>query len=195
MRMIMRPSWPARVVARAGVALPLVAFALIALVSCGGGSGPQQGTTALSLLDVPASVTTGGSAFDVEIRLEGVTNLGAYEWQLRFDPAVVQFVEAANGPFLASSGRTASCLGPVLPPTFGLEPGYVRFGCVTLSLEPPGPDGGGLLSTVTFEPVADGAPDIEFFCAGLANPFGEDIPISNVPPCVAPISPTGTPVP
>lgn len=196
MRMIMPPPWPARVVARVGVALPLLAFGLIALVSCRGEPALRQETT-LSLLDVPASVTTGGSTFDVEIRLEGVTNLGAYEWQLRFDPEVVQFVEAANGPFLGSSGRAVSCLGPMLPATSGLEPGNVRFGCVTLSPAPPGPDGGGLLSTVTLEPLAEGAPSIQFFCAGLANPLGEDIPITNVPPCVAAVAPTpyGTPPP
>ena len=133
----------------------------------------------------------------MEIRLAGVTNLGAYEWQLRFDPAVVQFVEATNGPFLGSSGRTVSCLPPILPPTNGLEPGNVRFGCVTSGGPPPGPDGGGLLSTATFEPVADGAPNVQFVCAGLGDPLGEDIPVSNVPPCVAPATPTpyGTPPP
>jgi hypothetical protein len=179
-----------------------VALSLIALVSCGGGAGPQQETT-LSILSVPASVATGGSAFDVEVHVEGATNLGAYELQLRFDPAVVQFTEAADGPFLGSTGRTVSCLPPILPPESGLEPGNVRFGCVTLAPEPPGPDGSGLLSTARFTPVADGAPNIEFVCAGLADPLGEDIPVSNVSPCVAPISPTppdtpsptGTPAP
>jgi hypothetical protein len=127
----------------------------------------------------------------------GVTNLGAYEWQLQFDPAVVQFVGATNGPFLGSTGRTAWCVPPIHVPSQG----KLRFGCGTFGSVPPGPDGGGLLSTVTFEPVADGAPNIQFVCAILANPLGEDIPISNVPPCVAPVTPTpyvtptGTPVP
>jgi hypothetical protein len=192
--MIMRPLRPGRLLALAGAALLLVALASIALVSCGGGAGPGQGTT-LSLVHAPASVTASGSAFDVEVRVAGVKNLGAYEWQIRFDPAVVQFVEVVNGPFLGSTGRSVSSLPPILPPTNGLEPGNVRFGCVTSGTERPGPDGGGLLSTVRFQPVADGAPDIQFFCAGLADPLGDDIPLSDVPPCRAAVTPTSGSMP
>jgi hypothetical protein len=53
--------------------------------------------------------------------------------------------------------------------------------------------GDGLLSTIRFVPVDDGSPNISFVCAALAEPFGDPLPISNVPPCVSPITPTPGP--
>jgi hypothetical protein len=83
----------------------------------------------------------------------------------------------------------------VLPPQQGLQPGNVRFGCGTLGLTPPGPSGDGVLSTVKFRPVGGGAVSIQFVCAELGDPNGDDIPIGNVGPCVAPITPTPGPSP
>jgi hypothetical protein len=162
------------------------------------GTASGDGAT-LSLAGVPASVSPGNpNTFDVQISVAGVTNLGAYEWQLAFDPTVVAFVNPAdpsvmNGPFLGSTGRSVGCLAPILPPSEGLEPGNVRFGCATVALTPPGPNGGGLLSTVTFQSVGNGDPNIDFVCAGLGDTNGDDIAIGNVPPCVAAITPTPGP--
>ena len=67
----------------------------------------------LSMMVSPASVSAGGATFDVQISVAGVTNLGAYEWQLSFDPNVVAFESATNGVFLGSTGRSVSCFaGP-----------------------------------------------------------------------------------
>jgi hypothetical protein len=170
----------------------LVIVAALALCRLGTASGDQP---SLSISGVPGSVSAGDANLDVQISVAGVTNLGAYEWQLSFDPNVVTFVSATNGGFLGSTHRSVTCWGPILPPSPGLEPGNVRFGCVTYAPAPApaGPSGSGLLSTVTFQPVGNGAPNIGFVCAALADPFGEDIPISNVGPCVAAITPTPGP--
>lgn len=140
-----------------------------------------------------AQLTIMGGPSSITVQVQGVTNLGAYEWQLSFDPNVVAFVSATNGDFLGSTGRSVACPPPIVPPSQGLEPGNVRFGCATVGSQPAGPAGDGLLSTVTFEPVGGGAPNIQFVCAGLSDPFGEDIPISNVPPCVSAVTPTPGP--
>jgi hypothetical protein len=142
----------------------------------------------------PSSVTAGGGAFSIGVRVTGVSDLGAYEWQIAYDPAVVQLLDAPpplywDGGFLGSSGRSVSCLHPILPPTEDLPPGNVRFGCGTVG-SAPGVSGDGLLSSIRFLPVASGAPNIQFVCAGLSDPWGADIPISNVPPCVAAVTPT-----
>jgi len=172
-----------------GLALGLIGFGAWRLHMASG-----QGAT-LSLAGVPASVAAGGPTFNVEIRVAGVTNLGAYEWQLAYDPNVVSFVSATDGGFLGSTVpvRSVACQPAILPPSQGLEPGNVRFGCATAGSTPPGPNGGGLLSTVKFQPVGNGAPNIGFVCAGLADIWGEDIPISNVPPCGASVTPTPGP--
>jgi hypothetical protein len=149
------------------------------------GDGPT-----LSLGSFPASVAAGDPTFNVQISIAGVMNLGTYEWQLAFDPNVVAFDGATDGGFLGSTGRVVTC---AVPPAADLQPGNVRFGCLTGGSAPAGPNGGGLLSTVAFQPVGDGAPNIHFVCAGLGDPLGNDIPISNVPPCVSPITPTPGP--
>jgi hypothetical protein len=150
----------------------------------------------LSMSGVPGLVSAGGANFDVQISVAGVTNLGAYEWQLAFDPNVVAFVSATDGGFLGSTGRSlAFCPQLILPPSQGLEPGNVRFGCATAGPSPPGPSGSGLLSTVTLRPgpVGNGDPKIGFVCAALADPLAEDIPVGNVAPCVSPVTPTAGP--
>jgi hypothetical protein len=141
----------------------------------------------------------------VQIKVAGVANLGTYEWQLAFDPNVVSFESATNGGFLGSTGRTPTCQlikppgidenGDTIiqaPEDIVMPAGNGRFGCVTTGSEP-GPDGGGLVSTVTFQPVGNGAPNIGFVCAGLADPFAGDIPVSNVAACVSAIVPTPGP--
>ena len=161
------------------------------------GTASGVGAT-LSIAGAPSSVTAGGPAFQVEIRVEGVANLGTYEWHIEYDPAVVELTEPAaaavvNGPFLGSTGRTVLLCQLRLPPSSGLGPGEVRFGCGTIGASKPGPSGAGLLSTVAFRPVGSGSPNIGFVCAGLADPFAENIPVDNVPPCVSPVTPTATP--
>jgi hypothetical protein len=147
-----------------------------------------QGPT-VSIGGVPGSVAAGGAAFNVQISIAGVTNLAAYEWQLSFDPNVVAAVVSSESPkdgtFLGSTGRSVFC------PSTVLDAGSVRFGCAT-SGSAGGPNGGDLLSTVAFQPVGNGAPNIHLVCAGLADPFGNDMPASNVPACVSPVTPTPT---
>jgi hypothetical protein len=156
------------------------------------GTASGDGAT-LSMAGVPGSVTAGGANFPVQISVAGVTNLAAYELQLAFDPNVVAFVSPSDGGFLGSTGRSVACPPAILPPSEGLEPGNVRYGCATVGSTPAGPPGGGLLSTATFHPVGPGAPNIGFVCAGLGNPFGDDIPVGNVAPCVSPVTPTAGP--
>jgi len=155
------------------------------------------GQGAVMRVVAPSSVPAGGGNFSVRIEIEGAQNLGAYEWWIRYDRNVVKLTQPpesamSDGSFLGSTGRTVSCLPPILPPSQGLEPGNVRFGCNSAGAGP-GVNGNGLLSTISFVPVASGSPSIQFVCAGLADPLGGGMPISNVPPCVAPITPTPGP--
>jgi hypothetical protein len=156
-----------------------------------------QGPT-LSLVGAPGSVSAGDSAFTVEVRIAGVTDLGTYEWQLSYDPAIVELTDppasaVTNGGFLGSTGRSVSCQGPLLPPSAGLEAGEVRFGCNSQG-SAGGPNGSGLLSTVKFRPLAGGAPNIGFVCGGLGDAAdGDTIPIGNVEECGATITPTPDP--
>jgi hypothetical protein len=177
-----------------GILRPLlVGVVVLGLVALGAwrlDTASGDGAT-LSISGVPGSVSAGGADFPVQISVAGVTNLAAYEWQLAYDPNVVSFVSATDGGFVGSTGRSVVCQPPILPPTSGLQPGNVRIGCVTGGGGyMAGPSGGGLLSTATFRPVGNGAPNIAFVCAALADTWGEPISIGNVGPCVTASTPT-----
>lgn len=133
-----------------------------------------------------------GTNFTVNIVVDSVSNLGSYEWQLTFNPALVEFVNAVNGPFLGSSGRTGLfCPPAIVGPDGGLDEGNVRFGCVTAGLPPPGgsapfgPDGSGLLTTVTLSAVGEGSTNLDFAWVSLGDPNGDDIPSQRQGGCVA----------
>jgi hypothetical protein len=124
---------------------------------------------AILALDPSSQSVPAGQQFTVDVTVADVTNLGSYEWKLEFDPAIIEYVGVANGPFLGSTGRTVSCVPPIL------EVGSVRFGCGTLGPTPPGPDGSGVLSTVTFNALAGGTSALHFALVSLSDPLGDDI--------------------
>ena len=113
--------------------------------SCGATSGHT-----VACIQPAGQVVENGSNFSVDVVVNNVTNLGAYQFSLEFDPVVAAYVSAANGPFLGSSGRTVSCDPP------SLVGDNVRLVCRTLGASPPGPNGDGVLATVTFSAIREG---------------------------------------
>jgi len=103
----------------------------------------------------------------------GVADLGAYQFELTFDPAVVSFVSIANGTFLGSTGRAVLCVSPIV------SAGSVRIACSTLGPEPPpGPSGSGVLAVVTFQGIAAGVSPLTFANTILTNPAAVPIGIT-----------------
>lgn len=133
----------------------------------------------------PSSWSVSGGNFQVQVQIEQVADLGSYEWQLTFDPAVIKFESVANGPFLGSTGREPFCPPYILDPSGNA----IRFGCATTGATPAGPNGSGLLSTVTFSPVASGASNLDFAFVSLSDASvetgGSDIPSSRLGACIA----------
>jgi hypothetical protein len=152
-------------------------------------AGPAlgQGTTVRVVSPGTASVS---STVAVEIRVEDVANLGAYEWGLAYDPALLRLDNVTNGPFLGSTGRTVPPCSLLLPPgidTNGdtviespvdtvVPEGTARFGCNTTGQNPaPSTTDSKVLSSVTFTALASGTSPLSILAA-LADPFGDDIP-------------------
>lgn len=126
-----------------------------------------------SMCVVPASQTApDASTFTVQVVVNNVTNLGAYEFELAFDPGIIAYVSVANADFLGSTGRTVACPAPILGPT------SVRFGCVSQGTSPPAPSGSGALATVTFVAAAPGTSPLTLALATLSDPLGSDIPVT-----------------
>jgi hypothetical protein len=150
-------------------------------------AGPSAHAQSPTMRVEPASQTVdvGGGNFTVNIRIDNVTNLGAYDIELTFNPSVLRFVAVEDSGFLGSTGRQLRCPSPFLDSLN--KPGdTLRFGCATQASTPPqpdgstlpGPSGSGVLASVTFAPRAAGnsllTPGSE---SGWAPPFvpGDEI--------------------
>ena len=137
-------------------------------------AGPALGQATTVRVVSPGTVSVGGTV-DVRIEIQDVTGLGSYEWSLAYDPNILELVappNPVNGGFLGSSGRSLFCPPPIL------DAGTVRFGCVSSSTPPPkpGPNGSGLLSTVSFRGLASGSSSLCLSWASLSDILGDDIP-------------------
>ena len=91
-----------------------------------------------------------GQQFVVNVAIDNVVNLGAFQFTLNFNPGVLRYVSTEMGPFLTSTGRVASC------PISDSGQGIVRLGCITYGAKPAGPSGSGILATITFQPISTG---------------------------------------
>ncbi len=120
----------------------------------------------------PASkrVPISGGAFTTDIVAEDVTNLGAYQVELTYSPAIVHVVSVAPGPFLGSTGRTVSPVGPAIDNNTG----KVTFGAFTFGTQP-GVNGTGVLATVTFQPKARGTSPLHLQNLQAADPGSSPI--------------------
>lgn len=157
---------------------------------------PSCGATpghAVACIQPPGQVVENGSGFAVAVVVNNVTNLGAYQLSLEFDPVVMAYVSAANGPFLRSSGRSVDCDPP------SLAGNAVLLVCRTLGSSPPGPSGNGLLATITFSAVREGIGLMDF--SGLiltdiqGNPLAMDDPLGGSVVVVPAPTPTPGPSP
>jgi len=120
----------------------------------------------------PASkrVPLSGGAFSMDIVAQDVTNLGAYQVELTFNPAVVHVTTVTPGPFLGSTGRTVSPVGPAIDNGAG----KVIFGAFTFGTQP-GINGTGVLATITFQPRAKGTSALHLQNLQAADPSSNPI--------------------
>lgn len=126
-------------------------------------------------------------SFSVEVRVDDVVTrnpctpwspdepcgLGTYEFTVVYEPTVIEFSSVVNGGFLGSTGRTVSC---------NTYPGAdrVRFACTSQSQPgepgPMGPEGSGLLATLTFIPLQIGDSPMDFVSVVLGDVTADPIP-------------------
>lgn len=111
----------------------------------------------------------------VDVSVEHVSNLGAFGFVLLFDDSKLDILDDAfeRGPFLGSTGREVYCDEPTV------TDGAARYACVTLGSEPEeGPSGDGKLASVYFEPSGDGNAVFQLTRVQLAEPRGDNIPVT-----------------
>jgi len=162
---------------RAALGAAAVALALIALVVSSspsltpavGAQEPSPTPSTIMSVDPPSQSVTAGNNVVVTIRVDDVTNLAAYEFEIDYEQTVLAFQSVVNGPFLGSTGRAVTCLSPQL------GHGTVRYGCVTFGASPPGASGDGVLATLTFTTSCTGFSPLDFNIAGLGDALGAGI--------------------
>lgn len=142
---------------------------------------------------------TKGEFFDVAVAVQQVTNLGAFQFTLQFDPALLSPVDIVLGPFLGSSGRTVLCLDPVMTAS------SVQLTCVTLGATPAnGAAGSGVLALVTLTALDEGVTPLDLRDVIITDVQGTAIPSAvvdgsrTIAPCSGPCPtppPTKTPTP
>ncbi|MCJ7491847.1 MAG: cohesin domain-containing protein, partial [Dehalococcoidia bacterium] len=126
------------------------------------------GTTAV-VIDPASQQVLVGQQFTVDVMAQNISNLGAYEFTLRFNPNVINYESVANGDFLGSTGRSVFCPAPIA------DGWILRFGCVTTGVGIPGASGSGQLAQVFFQAAAPGAIRLDLSAVALADPLGVTI--------------------
>jgi hypothetical protein len=93
--------------------------------------------------------------FTVALNVEYVTDLYAWEVKLSFNPDLLEYLGATEGPFLMSVGPTIW-----LPPEINNVEGTVLMACVLMI--PPGASGNGTLAYIKFHCKGSGECDLAF---------------------------------
>jgi PKD repeat protein len=132
----------------------------------------------INILPATTELPQVGNTFQIDIHIEEVSNLGAFEIEMDYDPAII-FIDDADdieiGPFLGSTGRPVTLLGPVIDNVAGiLTAGGFTFG------NSAGPDGIGVLLQVTFTVSAEACTEIDFNNVTLADIFAVTIYINSL---------------
>lgn len=124
------------------------------------GTGRINAYRALATLvriEPPDTTVNIGSSFTVTAFILNVTDLGSFQFDLTYISSVVTATNAVCGPFLGSTGRSVSPVGPTIDNTAG----RIAFGCSSEGSEP-GPDGTGVLATLTFNAAGPGSSSLHF---------------------------------
>jgi len=163
--------------AGAAVVTAAAVLSLLGIATHGFGAAGAQSDEMLVKVVAPESVGRGADEVVVRIEAENATNLGAFQFQLAYDPDVLQVAVdpqsekplIQRGDFLGSTGREVVCPDPES------QPGVLRMTCVTLRMEPAGPDGAGTLATVTFTAVNSGSTELTLDRVKANNPDATEI--------------------
>lgn len=121
----------------------------------------------------PAAPVVVGQPFEVVLLADNAQNLGAFEFEFNFTPAVVSGTvdNIQLGGFLGSTGRTTGVLRLASAPG---RPGVPLFGAYSYGAAN-GPNGNGVLATVSMTAVAPGASPLSLTGLKMTDTTGNEV--------------------
>lgn len=155
---------------------------------------------AATLLFVPLltaqAVISAGSAdvfasqeFTLPVSIAGVSDLYAYQFDLAFDPAILQLLSISEGSFLSSAGSTI-----FIPGTIDNIDGDATSNADTLVGNIPGATGDGDLVDFTFQAISPGVSAVSLSNELLFDSSFNEIPFTEVDGSVT-VTPSAVPEP
>lgn len=147
-------------------------------------TAPASATT-LSFAASPAAVQV-GDTFTLNVLVAEAPDLYAFQFDIAFDPAIVQASTVLEGDFLSAGGRATF----FFPGTLDNIAGTVSFTANTLVGPGPGVTGEGIVVHLSFHALAPGQSDLSFGNVVLldsalaelaATPMDGAIDVSSVP--------------
>jgi len=141
----------------------LLMFLLLLAVTTASAAGPTV------RVEPPPGPVAPGSEFTTNVLIENAKDVTAFQFDLTYDPDVLEIKDMKLGPFLGSSGRAPQPLGP------RLEPGRGVVGGFTLGADKPGASGDGVLVIVTWKAKAAGTSQVSLSRLQVAGTLGSEI--------------------
>ena len=102
-----------------------------------------------------------------DVVIEGVSDLGLFEFTIDYDPSIVRIAgnsDVVLGDFLGSTGRTAFEVGKVINNSSGM----LTYSALSMG-EGAGPDGTGVLATITWTPQDAGISALDLTDVQVGN--------------------------
>lgn len=136
--------------------------------------GKQAAAAANTFVVSPASQSVDLSAgtVQVDVQVQDVSNMAAFQFLLRYDRGVLSDPTATVGAFPGSAGQSPECPGQVVDGPEG--PGTILFGCATIG-QTQGVSGSGTLATVTFRLSGGAQTVINVERTTLTTSIGDDL--------------------
>ncbi|MDW7679815.1 MAG: NosD domain-containing protein [bacterium] len=128
-------------------------------------------------IDPAAQTVESGQAVSIDVVVENVNNLGAFQFDIVFDTNILHVNTATMGVFLGSTGRTVIPVGPDM--NNSTNPGKITYGAATLGANT-GPDGNGILASVEFTTQANGTATLELQNVQLSDVDGQALTIASL---------------
>lgn len=129
---------------------------LVAAALAGALCGPAAAQS-MSII-APAAFVPAGTPVTLDVRIENITDLFAWQFSLAFNPAVLQVTSVTEGSFLSGSGAGTLFGGG----TVDNSAGTISFAYDTLIGQVPGVSGFGVLARVNANVLAGGSSPLSF---------------------------------